>query len=156
MTYLTVGNNKTSYQKLLWASYRNNMVFPFQVIHKGCHLYKYKYVNLFFICHIFQCITWWRHVIEQNYIIHVLDCWFHSVQGPWTYGSWIYDYLCNQCISPLKLWIRTPFMAMCTRINIMWYNLSVTCNSLVTNKTDRHDMTEILLTVVLNSINQLI
>jgi hypothetical protein len=24
----------------------------------------------------------------------------------WLYGSWIYNYLCNQCLSPLKLWIR--------------------------------------------------
>jgi len=34
---------------------------------------------------------------------------------PWSYGSWIYHYLCNQCLSPLKLWVRTPFMAMCTQ-----------------------------------------
>jgi hypothetical protein len=25
----------------------------------------------------------------------------------WLYGSWIYNYLCNQCLSPLKLWVRT-------------------------------------------------
>jgi hypothetical protein len=24
----------------------------------------------------------------------------------WSYGSWIYNYLCHQCLSPLKLWIR--------------------------------------------------
>jgi hypothetical protein len=24
------------------------------------------------------------------------------------YGSWIYHYLCNQCLPPLKLWVRTP------------------------------------------------
>ena len=24
------------------------------------------------------------------------------------YGSWIYNYLCNQCLSPLTLWVRTP------------------------------------------------
>jgi hypothetical protein len=23
----------------------------------------------------------------------------------WLYGSWIYNYLCNQCLSPLKLWV---------------------------------------------------
>jgi len=30
------------------------------------------------------------------------------VLGPlwsWTYSSWIYNYLCNQCLSPLKLWV---------------------------------------------------
>jgi len=38
----------------------------------------------------------------------------------WSYGRWIYNYLCNQCLSPLKLWVRTPFMVRCTRYNIMW------------------------------------
>jgi hypothetical protein len=23
----------------------------------------------------------------------------------WSYGSWIYNYLCNQCLSPLTLWV---------------------------------------------------
>ena len=26
----------------------------------------------------------------------------------WLYGSWIYDYLCNQCLSPLTLWVQIP------------------------------------------------
>jgi hypothetical protein len=43
----------------------------------------------------------------------------------WLYHSWIYNYLCNQCLSPLKLWVRPPFMVKCTRYNIMWYSLSV-------------------------------
>jgi len=49
-------------------------------------------------------------------------------QGPswsWSYGSWIFNYLCNQCLSPLTLWFRTPFMVRCTWYNIMWYSLSV-------------------------------
>ena len=24
----------------------------------------------------------------------------------WSYASWIYNYLCNQCLSPLKLWVK--------------------------------------------------
>ena len=47
--------------------------------------------------------------------------------------------------------------------NIMWYSLSVTWDSLMvfsgppvssTNKTERHDITEILLKVALNTIKQ--
>ena len=38
----------------------------------------------------------------------------------WSQGSWIYNYLCNQCLSPLKLWVQIPLMARCTRYNIMW------------------------------------
>jgi hypothetical protein len=26
----------------------------------------------------------------------------------WLYGSWIYKYLCNQCLSPIMLWVRIP------------------------------------------------
>jgi hypothetical protein len=34
-------------------------------------------------------------------------CFYHFSR-PWSHGSWIYDYICNQCLSPLKLWVRTP------------------------------------------------
>jgi hypothetical protein len=30
------------------------------------------------------------------------------------------NYLCNQCQSPLKLWVRTLFMTRCTLYNIVW------------------------------------
>ena len=46
----------------------------------------------------------------------------------WMYRSWIYNYLCNQCLSPLKLWVLIFLMARCTWYNIMWFNLSVTCD----------------------------
>jgi len=37
--------------------------------------------------------------------------WYEYHKGPswpWSYGSWIYNYLCNQCLSPLTLWVRIP------------------------------------------------
>jgi len=37
----------------------------------------------------------------------------------WSYGRRIYNYLCNQCPSPLMLWVRIPLMARCT-----WYNIN--------------------------------
>ena len=37
------------------------------------------------------------------------------ILGPsWSYGSWIYNYLCDKCLSPLKLWVWTLFMLRCT------------------------------------------
>jgi hypothetical protein len=56
----------------------------------------------------------------------------------WSYGSWICNYLCNQCLSPLTLWVQIPHMERCIRYNILWYSLSVTCDRSVdfyTNKT---------------------
>jgi len=32
---------------------------------------------------------------------------------PWSYGSWIYNNLCNQCLSPL-MWVRISTRARCT------------------------------------------
>jgi len=48
---------------------------------------------------------------------------FIILSGPswsWSDGSWIYNYLCNHFLSPLKLWVRIPLMARCIRYNIMW------------------------------------
>ena len=67
----------------------------------------------------------------------------------WSCSSWIYNYLCNQCLSPLKLWVWSPFMARCTRYNIMWWFCEWLATgqwfspcTLVsfTNKTDHHDI----------------
>jgi hypothetical protein len=70
---------------------------------------------------IFTNCTDALHLQEQNNV----DC----LTGPeiclvalpsWSYCSWIYNYLYNQCLLPLKLWVRTPFMARCTRYNIIY------------------------------------
>jgi len=36
------------------------------------------------------------------------------------YGSWIYNYLCNQCLSNTNVASSNPAEARCTRYNIMW------------------------------------
>jgi hypothetical protein len=38
----------------------------------------------------------------------------------WSYGSWIYNYLCNQCLSSLTLWVWIVLEARCTWYNFMW------------------------------------
>jgi hypothetical protein len=49
----------------------------------------------------------------------------------WSYGSWIYNYLCNHCLWPRMLWVRTSFMTRYTRYNFMWWSLSVTCDRII-------------------------
>ena len=80
---------------------------------------------------------------------------------PWSYGSWIYNYLCNQCLSPLMLWGRILIRARCTTLcdkvcqwvaTGRWFSPGPPVS--FTNKTDRHDITEILLKVMLNTIKQ--
>ena len=82
---------------------------------------------------------------------------------PCSYGSWIYNYLCNQCLSPLTLWVRISLRrgvldtTLCDKVcqwlaTGRWFSPGTPVSS--TNKTDRHDITEILLKVALNTIKQ--
>ena len=80
-------------------------------------------------------------------ILNVLKQWGPS--WSWSYGSWVYNYLCNQCLSPLK------FMARSTRYNFMtgrWLSPGTPVSS--TNTTDCHGIADILLKVALYTTNQ--
>ena len=77
-------------------------------------------------------------------------------------GRWIYNYLCNQCLSPLKLWVWILFRqgahdtTLCDKVcqwlaTGRWFPQGTQVSS--SHETDSHDVTEILLKVVLNTIN---
>ena len=101
-------------------------------------------------------------------ICNLLVRWSHcsiNKEGPswlWLYGSWFYNYLYNQCLSPLTLWVQIPLRwgvldtTLCDTVcqwlaTCRWFSPCPPVFS--TNKTDRHDITEILLQVTLNTIN---
>ena len=89
------------------------------------------------------------------YKLHYIILWL-------VLSSKIYIFIlpCNLSLSPLKLGVRIPLMARCTRYNIMWYSLSVTCDRSANFlrvlrfpppiKIHCHDITEVLLKVTLN------
>jgi len=71
----------------------------------------------------------------------------------------ITTYISNQCLSPLTLWGRTPLRrgeldtTLCDKVcqwlaTSRWFSLVS-----YTNKTDHHNITEILLKVAFNTIN---
>jgi hypothetical protein len=76
----------------------------------------------------------------------------------WSYGSWIYNYPCNQCVSPQTLWVRIPIRrgvldtTLCDKVcqslvADQWFSLCTPVS--FTNKTDSYDISEILLKVAL-------
>jgi hypothetical protein len=79
----------------------------------------------------------------------------------WSYGSWIYSYLCKQYLSPLTLWVWIPLgqgvldTTSCDKF-CQWletgrlFSLGMLVSS--TTKTDCHDITEILFKVALSII----
>ena len=36
--------------------------------------------------------------------------WKQEPSWSWWYDSWIYNYLCTKCLSPLKLWVQIPLI----------------------------------------------
>jgi hypothetical protein len=42
-------------------------------------------------------------------LFHISIVYLYFIKGAswlWAYGSWIYNCLCNQCLSPLMLWVH--------------------------------------------------
>ena len=91
----------------------------------------------------------------------LISCNLIFRRGRDLYGSWIYNYICNQCLSPLMLPVRIPIRVRRTTIcdkacqwlaTSRWFPPGPPVSS--TNKTDHHDITEILLKVALKIIKQ--
>ena len=97
-------------------------------------------------------------VIVPWVMICVLSYFKWGPSWRWSYGSWIYSYLCNQWLSPLMLWvrisIRARYSSLCDKV-CRWlatgrrFSPGPPVSS--TNKTDSHDITELLLKVALNT-----
>ena len=79
----------------------------------------------------------------------------------WSCDSWIYNYMCNQRLSPIKLSIRislrqgvlgTTFCdKVCQWLTVgRWFSPGTSVSS--TNRADHHDITELLLKVALITI----
>jgi len=100
-------------------------------------------------------------ISSTYFLLHFSKYKRHLKKGlswSWSYGSWIYNYLCNQCISPLMLWVQISIRVRCTTLCDKFCQWLATgwCFSPVssTNKSDRYDITELLLKVALNTIKQ--
>jgi hypothetical protein len=52
--------------------------------------------------------------VRTNLKIQILL--LQGLPWPWSFGSWIYNYLCNRCLSPLIMWVRIPLSARCTTL----------------------------------------
>jgi len=64
-----------------------------------------------------ECSRTQAFVARSNPPFNFLSTYLLS--GPswsWSYASWIYNYLCNQYLSPLMLWVRFPLR----QHNIIW------------------------------------
>jgi len=42
-------------------------------------------------------------MLVSSFILLLFNFQFRGPSWSWSYGSWVYNYLCNQCLSPLPL-----------------------------------------------------
>ena len=101
---------------------------------------------------LFNLLQWKLHNLFYLLQMKLRSSW------PWWYGSWIHSYLSNQCLSPL-MWVGISIKARCTTLcdkvcqwlaACWWFYHGPPVSSI--NKTHHHDITEIVLKVVLNTI----
>jgi hypothetical protein len=100
----------------------------------------------------------WKKVFARNRIMY-LEC--SNMSTSELFVVVIVSYLCNWCLSPLTLWVQTPFgrgvlnTTLCDWV-CQWFAAGRWCSpgSPVSsiNKTDHHDIIEILLKVALHPI----
>ena len=100
----------------------------------------------------FLCSSW-SHIYLLSWAWTSYIYIYMGTSWSWSYGSWIYNYLCNQC---LMLCVRIPLRrgvldtTLCDKV-CQWFSLGSPVS--FTNKTDCHEITEIMLKVELNTMN---
>ena len=105
-----------------------------------------------------ECIKWNSTQNKINFFCKVVNFPTHQ-HGPlwsWTYGSWIYNYLCNQCLSQVHgevYSIQHYVIKFISDLQQIGGFLRVLFGFLHQYNC-RHDIAEILLKVALNTINQ--
>ena len=94
--------------------------------------------------------------VSLQHLILSLNNNMYGSSWSWSYGSWIYNYLCNQCLSAPQLWVRNRAHVEVYSIqhyvikfdSELWQGTPV----FSTNTTDCDDINEILLKVAWSAI----
>ena len=113
------------------------------------------FLMLFFLFNIL------RFIVLSLQMVYRYSKWNTRPSWSSSYGSWIYNYLCNGCPSPLTMSVRILLKkgvldtTLCDkdcqwRSVGRWYSPGSSVSS--TNKSECHDIAEILLKVILNTI----
>ena len=149
----------------IWGTFQDHIFHILSVINTGTNVYWMRRSPLvWFMVSISVCFN------EPLYIFVSLERKKNSKWVYWrlwtmkgwlwsyVYGSWIYNYLCNTCLSPLT-WVQIPFRrsafdtTLCDEVCQwllagQWFSPGTLVS--FTNKTYCHDITEILLKVALH------
>jgi hypothetical protein len=73
-------------------------------------LFLFNWLNHRHLCRVKHMLAGPKNTTRPDSLLLPLSLIkFKCLKGPswsWSYGGWIYKYLCNRCLSPLELWVR--------------------------------------------------
>ena len=99
---------KTFLFEFSWTSLaiydRKIIVCDFNIRH---FLYKKFERRCFYTVYMKYIVT--TFILTDNIILYLMYNSYGGQSRSWSYGSWIYNHLCNQCLSPLTLWVRIVY-----------------------------------------------
>jgi hypothetical protein len=96
---------------LSWPwSQGQNIFLPFKIICWSPSLPSNFDYRIDIVCNV-QCLF-----VNQNILHRLKSNWLLTMSWPWSHVSWNYNYLCNQCLQRLLLWVRISNRARSTTI----------------------------------------
>ena len=81
-------------------------------------LVRYTVRTVFYVLY-FYISNYYLHLCSFIIILSIICLKRKEPSCSWSYGNWIYNCLCNQCLSAQSV-SSNPAQAMCTRYKIMW------------------------------------
>ena len=77
----------------------------------------------------------------QRFITYYFSFQKKGLPWSWSYDNWIYNYLCNQCLSPLTLWVQIPhrrvlYTTLCDKVCQwlaagLWFSLGTLVSDII-------------------------
>ena len=100
-----IGQSLSSFDKKWWHFNVSGLSSDFVEVHIICGVFVFVCIIVVVVPSIW-IFTYQihKHVITMEHIC--------KLGTSWSYGSWIYNYLSNQCLLPLQMWVRIS--ARCT------------------------------------------
>jgi len=144
--------------ELAWTRLLNIYIYFcwFKIVRVSRHS-KWVFSTFLFEFVLFQILSFaFMSKTKYKQLVHTTCVYnFKGSSLSCSYGSWICNYPCNQCLSPL-MWDRISISARCTTL------CDKVCQWLAAGRwfypgppvSSIHDITEILLKVALNTIKQ--
>jgi hypothetical protein len=135
----------------VWHCFSMNQYHPWGWLMSPVYIWCFHLTTWCF-CYLQISGTFFNLKETLSFFIFYISAFHQKESGPsWPHGSRIYNYLCNQCLFRRGVLDTTLCDKVCQSLAAgLWFSPGTLVSS--TNKNDRYNIIEILLTVALHTI----